>query len=84
MMMKHVYGAVLLSLMLCSASCAHTKPVPETVTVHLRPPEHLLVPIELPVLEGKTNGALLAWALALRRCVERANADRAAILIWSK
>ncbi|MDR1921535.1 MAG: hypothetical protein LBS31_07320 [Candidatus Adiutrix sp.] len=47
------------------------------------PPAVYLQSIPEPKLEGKTNGALAAWAIALREALRQANGDKAALKEWA-
>ena len=49
----------------------------------MMPPAVYLQDVPEPVLKGKTNGDLAAWALELRQALALANSDKAALREWA-
>lgn len=52
------------------------------VPVVVPPPVVYMQHIDVPVLQGKTNADLLAWAIDLRSALQQANNDKAAMRKW--
>ena len=50
----------------------------------MMPPAVYLQDVEEPVLRGKTNGDLAAWAAELRAALRLANADKKALREWAR
>ena len=74
-------GALLLSLILCVASCKTVPTVVERVT-YVRPPEALLLPTPSPtppLSETKSNEELLLYCLSAEAALMMCNADKARV-----
>lgn len=73
-------GAALACLIPCLVSCA-TSPGPPVApeVIRLTVPRSLTEPTEIPPVMGRTNGALIEWAIECVAAVRDANADKAAI-----
>ncbi len=74
-------GLTLLALALSWTACAAR---PEPPVRPADPPAVCLADVPEPEWRGRTNGDLLAWALALREAVRRGNADKRALREWTE
>lgn len=75
-------GVLSLCLPLCLAACASQPPQIVTETIHVSPPEALLIPAPEPTLAGDTNADLVDYLLALRSWGRTCEADRTALRAW--
>lgn len=83
--MKWTIGAAALCLALSLTACSSSpEVVTQTETQRVTPPAELMEPIPVPILAGKTNGALLSWALTMREALRSANAEREELREWSE
>ena len=71
-------GPVALCLTLCLTACAAECPPARPML----PPVVYLQAVPEPELSGRTNAALVEWALELRAALRQANSDKEALRAW--
>ncbi len=78
--MKHLKQTALGLMLLCLVACS----TPSPQTILQRPNPEWTEAVPEPLLQGKTNGDLAAWAKALREALAQANASLAAVRRWAE
>ena len=77
---KIVLGLMLLFL----TACGTPSLAPDPQIIRLTPDPAWTQAVPVPIPQGRDNGALAAWAKALRESLEAANTNLTAIRLWAE